>query len=148
MPLSGTMRRRSSFCASSSETNVQGTLTYDKLFLDQNNVEGASLDTSSGKFTAGLSGSYQVMISAEVVSLPGQDHSIWVAVNDEKKVESLIQIMADKNMYGAGFDNTSRDIVLNLTAGQTVSIIFETEGNEKVVNGIFCISYMKVKESN
>ena len=88
------------------------------------------------------------MISAEVVSSPGQDHSIWVAVNDEKKVESLIQTMADKNMYGAGFDNTSRDIVLNLTAGQTVSIIFETEGNEKLVNVIFCISSMKEKERN
>ena len=37
----------------------------------------------------------EVMISAEVVSSPGQDHSIWVAVNDEKKVESLIQIMPD-----------------------------------------------------
>ena len=92
------MERRSSFCASSSETNVQGTPTHDKLFLDQNNIEGAFLDIVSGKFTAKLPGSYQVMISAEVVSSPGQDHSIWVAVNDEKKVESLIQTMADKNM--------------------------------------------------
>eukprot|EP00090_Calanus_glacialis_P025283 TRINITY_DN39463_c0_g1_i1.p1 TRINITY_DN39463_c0_g1~~TRINITY_DN39463_c0_g1_i1.p1 ORF type:complete len:776 (-),score=173.20 TRINITY_DN39463_c0_g1_i1:38-2143(-) len=140
--------RRSSFCASSSGTNVQGTLTYDKLFLDQNNIEGASLDTGSGKFTAGLSGSYQVMISAEVVSSPGQYHSIWVAVNDVKKEESLIQTMADKNMYGAGFDNASRDIVLNLTAGQTVSISHETDGIEKLVNVIFCVSSMKVKENN
>jgi len=137
--------RRSSFCASSSETNAQGTLTYDKLFLDQNNIEGASLNTGSGKFTAGLSGSYQVMISAEVVSAPGQSHSIWVAVNDEKITESLIHTMADKNMYGSGFDNASRDIVVKLTAGQTVSISHQTDGNEQLVNVIFCVSSMKVE---
>jgi len=141
------MRKRSSFCASSAQTNVDGVLTYDKLFLEQSNVPGASLDIGSGKFVAGSTGSYQVMVSAEVVTAPGQGHNIWVAVNDVKKEESLIHSESADYLFGSGFDNASKDIVLRLNAGDTVSITHTTtpsDGKEQLLNVIFCVSSIKL----
>ena len=139
------MKKRSSFCASSSETNVAGVLSYDKLFLDQNNIPGAALDHTTGKFTAGSAGSYQVMVSAEVITAAGQTHNIWVQVNDVKMEESLIHSVTENYMFDAGYDNASRDIVLSLSAGDTVSIFHETEGGDKQLkNVIFCVSSIKL----
>jgi len=138
------MNKRSSYCASSSTTNVNGVLTYDKLFLEQNNIPGAALDTATGKFTAGSAGSYQVLVSAELVTGPGKTHSIWVAVSDVKVEESLMQSVTGEYMWEPGYDNASRDIVLKLNAGDTVSIIHETDGAEQLVNVIFCVSSFKL----
>ena len=138
------MNKRSSFCASSSETNVAGVLSYDKLFLDQNNIPGAALDHTTGKFTAGSAGSYQVMVSAEVITAAGQTHDIWVQVNDVKKEESLIHSVTENYQFDAGYDNASRDIVLSLSAGETVSIFHETDGEKQLKNVIFCVSSIKL----
>jgi len=138
------MKKRSSFCASKSAINTAGTLSYDKLFLNQNNVVDAALDVATGTFKAGAGGSYQVMVSAEVVSSPGQEHNIWVAVNGAKKAESLIHTMYDPNMFGSGSDNASRDIVLSLNAGDTVSLTHETGGDGQLLNVIFCVSSIKL----
>eukprot|EP00092_Neocalanus_flemingeri_P019418 GFUD01021033.1.p1 GENE.GFUD01021033.1~~GFUD01021033.1.p1 ORF type:complete len:1054 (-),score=234.72 GFUD01021033.1:7-3144(-) len=139
------MKRRSSFCASQSvTTSTAGTLTYEKVFLDQNNIVDAAMDASTGIFKAGAAGSYQVMVSVEVVSEPGQQHSIWVAVNGENKMESLIHTIYDGNRSGSGSDNASREIVLGLNAGDTVSIFHETEGASLLANVVFCISSIKL----
>jgi len=142
------MKRRSSFCASISETNLNGVLVYNKLFLDQSNVPGALLDPSTGKFTAGAAGSYQVLVSAEVITAPDQTHDIWVAVNDVKIEESKIHSVTEDYMFDAGYDNASRDIVLKLQAGETVSIIHETNGEKQLKNVIFCVSSFKLDSVN
>jgi len=141
------MKRRSSFCATKPETNQDGVLAFESLMLDHNNIAGATFDLNAGKFTAGATGSYQVMISAEAVSAPGQYHKLWVAVNDAKKDETLIYAEQGDHTYSSGFDNVSRDIVLKLDAGNTVTVVHETNGNENLVNVIFCVSSMKLSDN-
>ena len=87
------------------------------------------------------------MVSAEVVTAPGQGHNIWVAVNDVKKEESLIHSESADYLFGSGFDNASKDIVLRLNAGDTVSITHTTtppDGKEQLLNVIFCVSSIKL----
>jgi len=136
-------RLKSSFCAVKDVTNSQ-TISFDKFLLNKNNIEGATFDTSSGTFVAGKSGSYQVMFSLEMVTDPSTNHDVWVVVNDVKVQESRIHSTQGSYALDAGFDNGSRDMVLELNAGDRVYLTHEQNTDQMLHNIIFCISSLNL----
>ena len=49
----------STFCSFKATTNEEK-ITYEKIYVDINNVNRAAMDISTGTFTAGATASYQV----------------------------------------------------------------------------------------
>jgi len=134
------IRRETRICASKAESTDTGTLTYDSIYSDLNNVDGAKLDTGTGLFTAGMAGVYQVSYNMELVSKPGQEHTVWVIVNGAKVAESMVHSKVDFNEFEASTDNGGRVIMVNLDQWDTVGLTHQTdgEGNVKKIN--FCVS--------
>jgi len=140
------IRRETRFCASKAQTTVTGTLNYDSIYVSANNVEGAVLDLTSGMFTAGWAGAYQVAYNMEMIMDEGtQDHSVWVMVNGAKVAQSLMHSNFDGNDHGTGIDNGSRVILVNLENGDTVALTHETDGAGALNNVNFCVSSVMLK---
>ena len=148
----------SSFCSFKSSTNEER-ITYEKIFLDNNNINSASMDISSGTFTAGAAASYQVsgvnplligtsvQISAnmEMRLTGGQIHDVWVVVNDVEIEESRMSSSYDTNMPGELVDNGNKNIILSLSAGDRVYLAHHTDGDKPLTSVTFCISLIKIE---
>ena len=139
------IRRETRFCANKAQTTDTGTLKYDSIYVSANNVEGAVLDQTSGLFTAGWAGAYQVAYSMEMISNGKQDHSVWVMVNGAKVAQSLMHSNYDGNDHGTGIDNGSRVFLVNLENGETVALTHETDGAGALHNVNFCVSSVMLK---
>jgi len=131
---------RTSFCAHKAATNDIGLVVYDAVYLSDNNVNGAELNAGAGTFTAGAAGTYKVTAALEIVSDSGQDHSVWMMVNGAKMEES--KMYSGYNIYstGKGTDNGSREIMLAMNAGDTISLQHETNGSSGLVSITLCVS--------
>ena len=151
-------RATSSFCSYKASTNADR-ITYDKLFVETNDVTEADMDVATGTFTAGATASYQVcsceqpknildflQISANMAMnfVGGQQHSVWVVVNDQRVEETRISSSYDKSMTGIMTDNGSKNILLLLNRGDKVYLAHDTDEDQPVTNVTFCISLIKI----
>eukprot|EP00091_Calanus_sinicus_P018103 TRINITY_DN4023_c0_g1_i5.p1 TRINITY_DN4023_c0_g1~~TRINITY_DN4023_c0_g1_i5.p1 ORF type:complete len:201 (-),score=45.60 TRINITY_DN4023_c0_g1_i5:18-620(-) len=135
------LKIETSFCAHKETSTEIGTVTYDAiLFLSNNNVAGADLSVSTGKFTAGATGSYKVTVGAEMLSDPSQDHYLWVVKNGAKMEETKMHSGNSNYATGKGTDNGSRELILNLNAGETISLQHETDGSSGIMSVTFCVA--------
>ena len=135
------LKVETSFCAHKETSTEIGTVTYDAiLFLDNNNVNGAELDVSTGKFTAGATGRYKVAVGVEMLSNSDQDHYLWVVKNGAKMEETKMHSGYSIYASGKGTDNGSRELILNLNAGETLSLQHETDGSSGIMSVTFCVS--------
>ena len=50
----------SSYCGFQSGVTSTGTITYESLLFESNNIKGASFNKDSGRYTAGVEGNYRV----------------------------------------------------------------------------------------
>jgi len=139
------IRRETRICASKASTKDEGIVKYDSVITNVNNVDGAGLDPSTGLFTAGWAGSYQVVANMEMVA-SSSEQSVWVVVNENKVEQSFMHFRHEGNNFGKGVDNGSRDIILDLNVGDTVGLTYETNGNGemelKSVN--FCVTSLMI----
>lgn len=125
------------------ETSTEtGTVTYDdNLFLNNNNVDGAKLSVSTGKFTAGATGRYKVAVGVEMLSDSDKDHYLWVMRNGEKMEETKMH--SGYSIYASGkvTDNGNRELILDLNASETISLQHGTEGGSSGMMYVtFCVS--------
>lgn len=142
--------RKTAFCASKSKWTDTGTITFDKVFLNNSNIDDTNLDANSGIFVAGAAGSYLVTASMEMRMISGQSHKIWIEQNGDK--ESEMGSKCDEFSWGNS-DNGSKDIVLELAKGDEVKLVHETTGDthladpEDIIlaNIVFCVRSLKVK---
>jgi len=138
-----TIKSETSFCAHREETKDNGIVVYDAiLFLDSNTVPEASMNVYSGMFTAGSTGRYKVSVGLEMLCDGSQEHSLWVEKNGVRLEETRLHYSYDINAFGSGWDNGSREIILSLTAGETVNLYHETNqpGGKAVLSTTFCVS--------
>jgi len=130
-----------SFCAHREETIDAGTVVYDAtLFLNNNNVEEADMNVYTGMFTAGRTGRYKVAVGLEMLSDSGQDHYLWVVKNGNKLEETKMHSGYSTYANGKGTDNGSRELILNINAGETISLQHETNGHSGIMSVTFCVS--------
>jgi len=138
-----TVSTETSFCAHREVTNENAIINYDAiLFLNNNTVSGASMDVSSGMFTAGSSGRYKVAVGLEMQSDSSQEHRVWVEKNGSRLEETLLHYSHDINAFGSGWDNGSREFILSLNAEETVNLYHETNApqGKSIMSVTFCVS--------
>merc|ERR1711936_1107208 len=117
-----------------------GSVLYDTIFISNNTVNGADLNKSTGKFTAGADGVYKVMFAMEILSVTSEEHEVCLVKNGERIEESKMH--SDYNVYGigTGSDNGSRELFLNLKAEDTVGLIHESSGSSQLISVTFCVT--------
>ena len=79
------LRKEVRYCASKTETNIEGIVAYDKLFTNINSIdETVWLDPAVGVFTAQLDGVFRAYVGLQM-SWEEKDkhHTITIKVNDE-----------------------------------------------------------------
>ena len=130
-----------SFCAHREETIDAGTIVYDAiLFLNNNNVAAADMNVYTGMFTAGRTGRYKVAVGLEMLNDSGQDHYLWVVKNENKLEETKMHSGYSTYANGKGTDNGSRELILNIDAGETICLQHETNGHSGIMSVTFCVS--------
>jgi len=137
-------RATSSFCSFKDSINDER-ISYNNIFLDNNNVDGASMDISTGIFIAGATASYQISANVEMRLAAGQNHDVWVVVNDIEVEGGRMSSSYDKTMQGILVDNGSKNLVLALTAGDKVYLAHHTNGEEPLTSVTYCISLIKIE---
>jgi len=138
-----TVSTETSFCAHREVTNENAIINYDAiLFLNNNTVSGASMDVSSGMFTAGSTGRYKVAVGLEMQCDSSQEHTVWVEKNGSRLEETLLHYSHDINAFGSGWDNGSREFILSLNAEETVNLYHETNApqGKSIMSVTFCVS--------
>ena len=114
---------------------------YDAdLFLSNNNVNGAELNVGTGTFTAGAAGTYKVVVGLEMLSNSDQEHNVWVVKDGVKMEETKMHSGYSVYATGKGTDNGSRELMLKLNAGETISLQHETDGTSGIMSVTFCVS--------
>lgn len=135
------VRAKSSFCGF---TDIVGgdTVGFNRVTADSN-VEGASIDGGSGVITVGAEASYQVSLSIQMKTDPGSSQKFWVSKNGENMDESLIDFSTDVFGIGESVEWGSRNIVLQLLAGDSLNVVQEVTGTSTASNLSFCVALMK-----
>ena len=90
------------------------TIPYEKLFYSSSNVEGAGLDSSTGKFTAGHPGTYTATWSLGAGDGAEESHTkIFLRKNSASIVESE-HFSYYTGPSGISFEQGGRSLVLHL----------------------------------
>jgi len=134
---------KSSFCASAVSSNTQGTLTYDQVDVSLDTV-GSDLNAGTGLFTAGASGYYQVVMSMTLEGSSSESHDLWFIKSSAKVEESHISWSYHNNLYGTGYDNASKDMILHLSKGDTLGVHHEKSSSQNLENISFCVNSVKL----
>ena len=138
--------KKSAFCSSKTTLNTDSAtvIKYDKVFLESNNILGASMSAGSGVFVAGAGGSYLVSAGMEMMMDAGQTHNIWVRTNGENIQDSRMTGSCDVLKFFGLYDNGSKDIVVHLEAGDEVTLYTDASPGLDLQNIVFCVQSLKV----
>ena len=97
-------------------------------------------------------------LSLQIKIDPGSSHKLWVSKNGENMVikifltrlcidifqdESLIDFSTDVFGIGESVEWGSRNIVLQLLAGDTINVVQEITGTSSASNLSFCVALIK-----
>jgi len=134
----GDIQMRSRFCGYTSKSGGIGDVPFDSIFVEDNNVAGAQM--LGAKFTAGAAGIYKVLVSLEMTTGSGEQQSIWVAVNGVRVETSLVHSVYGMYDTGLGTDLASRQLLLYLGVGDSVSLVHEVDGSQSTVTATLCVS--------
>jgi len=132
------MKKRSRFCGFKAETNDQGEIEFDSIYLEDNNVAGAQM--SGGLFQAGASGIYQVMTNIKMTTSTNEQHWLWVTLNGVKLEESRVHTKYNIYSMGEGTDNTGREVLVVLNTGDTLGVEHESDGSNGSASVNLCVS--------
>merc|ERR1711915_2032 len=134
----GDIQMRSRFCGYTSKSDGIGDIPFDSIFVEDNNVAGAQM--LGAKFTTGAAGIYNVLVSLEMTTGSGEEQSIWVAVNGVRVETSVVHSVYGMYDTGLGTDLASRQLLLHLGVGNSVSLEHEVEGSQSTVTATLCVS--------
>merc|ERR1712080_437665 len=119
--LKGESSKKTTFCASRPSWDEVGVVTYDKLFVDSNNIVNGELN-------------------------PGQQHKVWVQKMGNSLPDTLMSSSCNVMQFYGMSDNGSKDVVLELAAGDKVNLFHTTgDGGLGLANMVFCVQSLKVK---
>ena len=105
------------------------------------------MDAASGKFVAGEAGSYMVSFSMEMGMDPGQIQNIWVQKQGGEEVAgSRMTGKSSVDVFFGLFDNGSKDVVVELLAGDELNLFAEASSSLDLSNIVFCVQSLKVKK--
>ena len=125
------------FCASAygSFKLTEATISYPKQFLSSTNVDGASLDISTGIFTAGYPGVYTVTWSLNVW-WGGGDHRTYIdLLKNGKEIQE-----AEHESSGAANEQGGRTLILHLDRGDTLAL-YCTDCSYHCHGYVLCLSW-------
>jgi len=139
-------KKKSTFCASRASlyADAGGIITYDKVFLESSTILDASMDAASGKFVAGAAGSYMVSFSMEMGMYPGQTHNVWVQKQGESLVDSRMTGTSSAEVSFGFFDNGSKNIVVEMEAGEELNLFADASAPLGLKNIVFCVQSLKL----
>jgi len=129
----------SDFCGYQASHTSDGVIPFHMVDQAINNVAGSDL-AMSGHFTAGVTGVYQVSVNVEMQTDSGDEHSVWVRMNDQNLIQySRLHTSLSSMVTGSTSDNAGRSILVSLTAGDTLCL-FHDVPKGRLQNVSFCIS--------
>merc|ERR1712080_714014 len=108
-----------------------------------NNVNGAAIIPSEGKIVVGAEASYQVSVGFEMSATPGGDNKAYVSKNGEKQVESVIDYSSSLFNTGDRTEYASRNFLLQLVAGDELTLVHESATYQRLARVKFCVALMK-----
>jgi len=126
-------------------------VVYDTTYLETNGAS-CSLDKSTGKFTAGKSGVYQVSVSAEVgYTYSGYRFDLYLRTSSGKYQDRYEAYIAHQEAYGTSklFTSLSAIRFISLQQGETAWLEYNcvsggpTSTNCYIRNLKFCVSLYK-----
>merc|ERR550519_719958 len=131
---------QSAFCGSRYSWSSIGTVTYENLLFESNNIAGAIFDLDSGSYRAGAKGTYRVDLAIGYMQSTNgilDYNQIYIEHNGRDIQESQIysHITTDHTSHESG----GRSLILHLEEGDVVSV--------RVANvyycyyTTFCVSY-------
>jgi len=106
-------------------------ITYDRLTVEKNTVPGAMLSTTTGEFTAGASGLYNVMASMTMVSAD-RDNYLFFRLNNENLKESRMNSFNWQQHFEMG----GRSMMIEMSKGDTLSLyaaqLYQLRGDAQI----------------
>jgi len=135
---------RSTFCGYRYHFDIHdpnfGTLTYDRLVFESNNIPGASFDLGSGRYTAGAEGMYRVDLAIGAMQSASVSYTynrIYIQRNGQDIPESRIESHIDTGSIS--LESGGRSVIIHLEKDDVVSVrvalIYE------FYYTTFCVSY-------
>ena len=129
------------------DADAGGIITYDKVFLESTTILEASMDPASGKFVACATGSYMVSFSMEMGMDPGQVQNIWVQKQGAEELPgSRMTGISSVDVFFGLYDNGSKDIVVELQAGDELNLFAEASYSLDLTNIVFCVQSLKLNK--
>merc|ERR1711874_62357 len=120
-------------------------MTYDEVYVKSNTIVNANMDKDTGKFHAGAAGTYMVSVSMEMKLIPGQQHKIWIQKLGNSIPETLMSSSCNVMQFYGTSDNGSKDVVLELAAGDELNLFHTTmDGGQGLSDIIWCVQSLKV----
>jgi len=125
-------------CGYQSEWSTIGFITYDKIVAEVNEFNGVALDISSGKFTAPVTGLYEVSGAALDCGVSGDEvyQFVYLMVNNKEEEAFMFQQKFDSGLLGA---SCSGFRYVHLTAGDDLYLKYENNGDAYLVGLKYCV---------
>ena len=141
------MKTEVRYCAIKSETNIEGTITYDKLFAEINTIDTNTwMNVAEGTFTSGQAGTFRVHLGLEMAWQRDEHHTITVMVNDEVASTFLpfVQEFAVAIENSGIADDTSEyaswESLVQLEAADILTIRHHSESSLGLTAITWCVS--------
>jgi len=125
------------YCAIKSNTNNEGTITYDKLFADINTIDTNTwMNVAEGTFTAGQAGTFRVHLGLQMAWQRDEHHTITVMINDEEFAVAIENsgIADDTSEYA------SWESLVRLEAADILTIRHHSESSLGLTAITWCVS--------
>ena len=129
--------QRTAYCAYKNYWNTDhAVVTYTKLTASDNSIPGAGMSTTTGKFTAGRSGLYQVV--ADMLMSDNNGNRLFFRLNNNNLQEShMFSYLAGDYEQEMG----GRSMTMMLTKGDTVDLFVSYVGH--LFHITFCVTFIK-----
>ena len=131
------------FCSSGREELLLDyfVITYDKmLYSSQFGLQGDSpgIDINTGKFVAGISGTWRVDFSLYTSPNPGENINILLYKNGERIPEAEFLSYRSNSVSGYDYNTGGRSLLLHLDLGDKLHLA--TFNIDEALSIIFCVS--------
>merc|ERR1712172_205839 len=131
------LRNEVRYCAIKADTNVEGIITYDNLFVDVNTVdEIVWMDSATGIFEAQMDGVFRFYIGLEMSWDKDEHHTVTIMVNDEEFAVAI----ENSGISDTHEEFSSWEGLVQMKAGDAVSVKHHSESSLGLKTVTFCAS--------
>lgn len=139
------MKKRSAHCGYQNYWSSQSQISYDHLITDDGD---SNLDRSSGLWTAGPTGVYQVSWSVQMNVPESRTNRIYLMRDGSRVTESYQNAYNYNTYYSSSYTDEvgGRTMLLSLTKGSTLALRLDNYA-DPINHIVFCVNLLYVNDN-